>query len=298
MLIRILTAIVAILVLIPILVFSDTWLFPIAVGFFLFLAVFEIAGCVGMRKLLRFSIPTLTFTAIVSVFSGLYYKNVLHLEVLLPIIFAVGYIYLFYMFAVTMFSCGSIKFSKTAELVVMTIYAIIGFISVLALRGIGPEIAVDAQGYEAIVEKTGKYAYLLVFIGAWATDTGAYFIGVLFGKHKLIPAVSPKKTVEGAFGGILGCVVGFLIYGLILDLAFHVEINYVPLILLAIPVAVVSQIGDLIASYLKRENGIKDFGFIFPGHGGVMDRFDSIIAVAPVIYGAFLLLSDYVWFFR
>ena len=156
MLIRILTAIVAILVLIPILVFSDTWLFPIAVGFFLFLAVFEIAGCVGMRKLLRFSIPTLTFTAIVSVFSGLYYKNVLHLEVLLPIIFAVGYIYLFYMFAVTMFSCGSIKFSKTAELVVMTIYAIIGFISVLALRGIGPDIAVDAQGYEAIVEKTGN----------------------------------------------------------------------------------------------------------------------------------------------
>jgi len=106
----------------------------------------------------------------------------------------------------------------------------------------------------------------------------------LFGKHKLIPKVSPKKTVEGAFGGILGCIVGFVLYGLIMQAISEVKVNYIAIILLAIVISIVSQFGDLVASYIKREREIKDFGFIFPGHGGVLDRFDSIIAVAPTIY--------------
>lgn len=300
MLKRIITAIVAILVLIPILVFSDTWIFPIAVTIVGLIAIYEIAGCVGIRKNLRLSIPTYIFTAVVTVLSSLYYMDIMEKETLLPILLTIGYIYLFYIFAITMFSCGTLKFSKSAELVGITLYVLIGFVSILMLRGLGSNIIVGAteELCDSVSVKIGKYAYLLVFIGAWATDTGAYFIGVLFGKHKLIPAVSPKKTVEGAFGGILGCILGFAVYGCILDTLFHVEINYLPLILLAIPVAIVSQIGDLIASYLKRESGIKDFGSIFPGHGGIMDRFDSIIAVAPIIYATMLLLSNYVWFFH
>ena len=301
MLKRTITAIIAaIFILIPILVLSDTWIFPCAVGIFSLIAIYEVAGCVGMKKIFRFSIPTYIFTALIAVFSALYYKHLLAVEVLLPIMFALGCAYLFYMFAITMFSCGAHKFSKTAELICMTLYVIIGFISVMMLRDIGPNFFAgktdgSSLGFHV---NTGKYAYLLIFIGAWATDTGAYFVGVLFGKHKLIPAVSPKKTVEGALGGILGCVMGFFIYGLILDKIFYVDVNYLPLLVLAVPVAIVSQIGDLIASYLKRENGIKDFGFVFPGHGGVMDRFDSIIAVAPVIYATFLIIADYVWFFH
>ena len=301
MLKRTITAIIAaIFILIPILVLSDTWVFPCAVGIFSLIAIYEVAGCVGMKKIFRFSIPTYIFTALIAVFSALYYKHLLVVEVLLPIMFALGCAYLFYMFAVTMFSCGTHKFSKTAELICMTLYVIIGFISVMMLRDIGPNFFAGktdgaSLGFHV---NTGKYAYLLIFIGAWATDTGAYFVGVLFGKHKLIPAVSPKKTVEGALGGILGCVLGFFIYGLILDKIFYVDVNYLPLLVLAVPVAIVSQIGDLIASYLKRENSIKDFGFVFPGHGGVMDRFDSIIAVAPVIYATFLIIADYVWFFH
>lgn len=181
-----------------------------------------------------------------------------------------------------MFSCGNIKFSQAAELVSVTCYIIIGFLSIILLRK-WPE--------------TGQYLYLLIFIGAWMTDTGAYFVGVLFGKHKLIPAVSPKKTVEGAVGGVFGCVIGYAVYGLILDKCFSVSVNYIALLILAVVIAVVSQLGDLIASYIKREQGIKDFGFIFPGHGGVMDRFDSIIAVAPVIYGATLLLPSTIHIF-
>ena len=120
---------------------------------------------------------------------------------------------------------------------------------------------------------------------------------LFFGKHKLIPEVSPKKTVEGALGGILGCVVGYLIFALILNAFFEVKVNYIVLILLAIIISVISQCGDLIASYVKRDKGIKDYGAIFPGHGGMMDRFDSIIAVAPIILSIVLLLPENIQIF-
>jgi phosphatidate cytidylyltransferase len=168
-----------------------------------------------------------------------------------------------------MLSLGEIKFLQAAELITWTLYIMIGIMSIALLRRQG-----DA----------GVYLYGLIFIGAWMTDTGAYFVGVLFGKHKLIPKVSPKKTIEGAFGGILGCIVGFVLYGFIIQSICDVQVNYVAMVVLATVIAVVSQFGDLVASYIKREREIKDFGFIFPGHGGVLDRFDSIIAVAPTIY--------------
>ena len=104
------------------------------------------------------------------------------------------------------------------------------------------------------------------------------------GSVLLTGRTGPKKTVEGAFGGILGCVVGFVLYGFIIQVVSQVQVNYVAITILAIIISVVSQFGDLVASYIKREREIKDFGFIFPGHGGVLDRFDSIIAVAPTIY--------------
>ena len=106
-----------------------------------------------------------------------------------------------------------------------------------------------------------------------------------------------KKTVEGALGGILGCVVGYLIFALILNAFFEVKVNYIVLILLAIIISVISQCGDLIASYVKRDKGIKDYGAIFPGHGGMMDRFDSIIAVAPIILSIVLLLPENIQIF-
>ena len=189
---------------------------------------------------------------------------------------------MFIVFTVSMLSSGNIRFSQSAELVSFTAYIITGFLSILLLR-------------EADM---GKYLYLLVFIGAWSTDTGAYFAGVLFGKHKLIPEVSPKKTVEGAFGGVLGCVLGFVIYGFIISKRHpEISVNYLLLVPLALAVAVISQLGDLIASFVKREQGIKDFGFIFPGHGGVLDRFDSIIAVAPLIYIASLFVTKDIFTF-
>ncbi len=125
---------------------------------------------------------------------------------------------------------------------------------------------------------------LIVFIGAFATDTFAYFSGYFFGKHKLCPVISPKKTIEGSIGGSI-CSVGIvLIYGLFIDKKFGIDISYIKLGILGVLIAIVSQIGDLTASIIKRKYGVKDYGTIFPGHGGILDRLDSIIATAPLVY--------------
>ena len=139
------------------------------------------------------------------------------------------------------------------------------------------------------------YIYLLAFVGAWVPDTFAYFTGMLFGKHKLIPDVSPKKTVEGAVGGVVFCVLAFVGFGLLYNNLWVIEGGgKLPLWIMAVMgvlVSIVSQIGDLSLSLLKRKYGIKDFGKIFPGHGGVMDRFDSVLAVSIMLLVCFTALS-------
>ena len=139
----------------------------------------------------------------------------------------------------------------------------------------------------------GKYYYLLIFIGAWVCDTFAYFTGKLLGKHKLIPAISPKKTIEGSIGGIIFTIGAYALYGFILRQYFAFEIGYVELIIMGAVVAIVSQIGDLIASVFKREWGVKDYGTLLPGHGGIMDRFDSILATSAVSMIISLLFAPF-----
>ncbi len=134
----------------------------------------------------------------------------------------------------------------------------------------------------------GVYAVLLPFLFAWITDTGAYFTGITIGKHKLIPILSPKKTVEGAIGGVVLCVICSLAYVFVLDSVFSHTLmegnNYIKMIPLSLIASVVSQLGDFVSSAIKRDFNVKDFGNILPGHGGVMDRFDSIIFVSPLVY--------------
>ncbi len=276
MLKRIITAAVCIAVFIPVLMFSDTLVFPIVLGVLALIAIFEITGCVDVRRKYHLSLPSYLFVAVSFVLMTVALDSYMAEKTLLSLLFALGYAYLLFIFAVTMLTRGNIKFSQAAELVSTTLYILIGFLSILVLRR----------------HETGKYLYLLVFLGAWMTDTGAYFFGKFLGKRKLIPEVSPNKTVAGAFGGIVGCIVGYIVYALILQTWFEVRVNYWLLIALAAVIAVISQFGDLIASYIKRERGIKDYGFLFPGHGGVMDRFDSVIAVSPVLTAIVLLLPD------
>ena len=130
---------------------------------------------------------------------------------------------------------------------------------------------------------------LLTFICAWSCDTFAYFTGRFLGKHKLIPHVSPNKTVEGSVGGVIGAMVICIVYLLIVKNVF--DTNMLQWSNVVVEGAVyglvggaLSQLGDLIASAIKRDTGIKDFGWIFPGHGGFMDRFDSVMFIAPIMF--------------
>jgi len=131
----------------------------------------------------------------------------------------------------------------------------------------------------------GFYYVWLIFIGAFATDTFAYFTGYLLGRHKHLPEISPKKTVEGSIGGVIGCAFTMACYALYLK---HINLDSIMsmhhFIFLGLMCGIISQIGDWAASAIKRHVKIKDYGNIMPGHGGVLDRFDSILFTAPVVY--------------
>lgn len=121
----------------------------------------------------------------------------------------------------------------------------------------------------------------LIFIISWFSDTCAYYIGRKLGKRKLCPDVSPKKTIEGSIGGILGSIGGVLIWSYFIS---NTNIAWYQIVLLGVAAGIISQIGDLSASLIKRFIGVKDYGKIMPGHGGILDRFDSILFTAPIVY--------------
>ena len=140
------------------------------------------------------------------------------------------------------------------------------------------------------VMEDGKYYILVAFVLAFSADSGAYFAGRFFGKHKLAPVVSPKKTIEGAIGGVISAVACMLLYGLILQLGFDKSIHYGYAALYGAIGSTVSILGDLAFSVVKRQVNIKDYGKVIPGHGGILDRFDSMTMVAPVTEVLVLLL--------
>ena len=137
----------------------------------------------------------------------------------------------------------------------------------------------------------GVYTVWMIFISSWICDTCAYLVGMLIGKHKLAPVLSPKKSIEGALGGIIGsALVGAVYAYFIVEPAIsEQQITWIFVLISAVG-AVISQVGDLAASAIKRNHEIKDYGKLIPGHGGVMDRFDSVIFTAPMIYFLAILL--------
>lgn len=141
-------------------------------------------------------------------------------------------------------------------------------------------------------ENGGIIYLILVCIAAWVTDSAAYFVGTLFGKRKLFPNLSPNKTLEGVIGGLVatGIIFTIICYGYWKKVFPDAEISLLHTILIGVICAFSGMAGDLFASAIKRQSGIKDFGFIMPGHGGVMDRFDSFLFVAPVL---FYLISNF-----
>ena len=129
----------------------------------------------------------------------------------------------------------------------------------------------------------GRYFVLVPFVVGFLSDTGAYFIGCRFGKRKLAPVISPNKSVEGVLGGVAFAVAGMLIYGLIMHFGFHFRVNFVCTLLYGVVGTACGVFGDLCFSVIKRQTGLKDYGNLIPGHGGVLDRFDSMMVVAPAV---------------
>lgn len=139
----------------------------------------------------------------------------------------------------------------------------------------------------------GRYLIWLVFLCSWGSDTCAYAVGVLIGKHKMTPKLSPKKSVEGAIGGIIGAALLCMLYTKLVINVYTIGpyFSLLQAALLGAVGAMVSMVGDLAASAIKRDHNIKDYGKLIPGHGGIMDRFDSVIVTAPIIFMGTALLS-------
>ncbi len=134
-----------------------------------------------------------------------------------------------------------------------------------------------------IGHREGRFYILIPFVIAFLSDTGAYFAGYAFGKHKLAPVISPKKTVEGLVGGVAGAIVGMILYCVVLKSAFDFEVNFLYGAIYGVLGSLASVFGDLCFSAIKRQTGIKDYGNLIPGHGGILDRFDSMTVVAPLV---------------
>ena len=144
--------------------------------------------------------------------------------------------------------------------------------------------------YQTRILPGGVFTVWLVFVCSWGCDTCAYCVGMLIGKHKMAPVLSPKKSVEGGIGGIAGAALIGLLYALAINHWGNAGANVLEYVLIGAAGGAISQIGDLAASAIKRYHNIKDYGRLIPGHGGILDRFDSVIFTAPIIYYLAILL--------
>ena len=265
---RIITAVVGLFVLAGVLFTFNTLVFNLVIAAITLIALHEIYSALGFEKqdwpLLGILVP---YTLLVMLSSYSICR-----AMVMPASFLVVLFYAIYLVVRN----GVISYQKASGLAMFSGIVIFCFYSFIQLKELLP---VEKFGYDAI------FFILLILCFAWGGDTCAYFAGRAFGKHKLCPVVSPKKTVEGAVGGVLVTV----IYSVAADRmeAFtrsNIGVSmYIIIALLACVAAVLGIYGDLFASVVKRQCGIKDYGTIFPGHGGILDRFDSVMFIAPFV---------------
>ncbi len=264
MLVRTISSVVFLLIILPCIYFSSTPLF-IALTVFLSLAsVYEMLKCNGLKSNVVLSITMYS----ISLFPILarYLSLALFYKLIFPIIFVLSFVVM----TVYTFMKDKPELSKVISTWFIALYATAGFTALVLL---------------ADVSENGSWQIMFfAFAAAWVTDSCALICGMLFGKHKLLPSVSPKKTVEGAVGGVIFCIAAFLLYAKLLEIGFNFEItSYFMIGVCGLVCGIVAVIGDLLFSAIKRASGIKDFGSIMPGHGGVLDRFDSVISVSLVL---------------
>ena len=271
---RIISAAGGLALLAVVVIFFDTLLVNFLAAGICLLALFEIFKA---ADLLRFRV----LTGVCGVFCVL----ILFLN---TNAIAISFSYLSYLLVMLLRDHDKLRVEQVAYSFLMSILLAVSFYCLILLKEqTGPQM--------------GMFYMLLIFGSAWWADSGAYFVGTFLGKHKLCPRISPKKTVEGLIGGIVTAVIG----NVLVCLVFQAFCNWVvpwgyiknavtisiPAVALVTPFAtLLGVLGDLSASVIKRQYGIKDFGNIMPGHGGAMDRFDSVLFISPLFYFIFNIL--------
>lgn len=273
MMTRIISSIVAFAIAAIVLILHDTIVFNIAISFFSVIIIYEVFTAQNCMQYKLTSAICLILTGLLPFTYNDFFAPYRTLILLLSV---------FAIFITYIINHKSLMFDKLCVMLASSLLVILGmcsFFNVLKLDKIH-----------------GLFLLVVSLCGAWFSDTGAYFAGTFFGKHKLCPPISPKKTVEGLIGGIISSALLFMLSGFVYFKIMEynntiVSINYINLAILGACCALVGLLGDLSASLLKRQSQIKDFGNIMPGHGGVLDRFDSILFVVPFMSFALKYIS-------
>lgn len=282
--IRILSALVGVVVLIGVLVCPYTIVLAGFAAVLAALAVWELLRNTDKVKSLAMVIVSMLFSAssvMMMYFTCIklaehYYPSIHHFDAEMKqwmmIMLALPLVYGLLMVVVWLFCMKKVTFNAVCYGYLFTLYPTIGFGSMVMLRE---------------TPNQGMWLLVLLLMIAWISDTGAYFVGTFLGKHKMAPVISPKKSWEGFFGGwvisVLFAVALFIVRHHIVsgEGIFYTLTIFLPVVIILAPLSVC---GDLLASVIKRRCGIKDFGKIMPGHGGVMDRFDSVVFIAPILF--------------
>lgn len=277
---RIISGLVGTVILFAVLLCPVSWVFTVVVAAATAIAVWELLHNTGIVKSNVMTVGSMVFAAATAIACGVDARNlgvpvattpdyplfeVLPLELLLLVLAA----YLLFVLVL------AVAFRKAYvwKGLGLTLYATLGFSALVALRA---------------TSDYGIYYVLLPMVISWMSDTGAYFVGTFLGKHKMAPVISPKKSWEGFFGGWLISVGATALYAYVCNVAFldgtYASFNVAAVAVLAAVLAPLSMCGDLLASVIKRKSGIKDYGNLMPGHGGVMDRFDSVVFISLPVY--------------
>lgn len=264
---RIISSILGLGLLAAVLALFDTFVLNFAISIVCLMAMFEFLSATKIRENKLLSLVSYITVAIVPFIP-------MQKEMDLLPMFLLPYICLLF--------CILLKTHSTTR---------VDHIGLVFMTSLGIPLSLSTAVYirDQLPTAVGIFYVLVALGGAWLSDSGAYFVGRAFGKHKMCPKISPNKTIEGAVGGLVTCVLLYGVMGLIFQgvcavIGFGVEINYLHLLMIAPFASLISIVGDLSASIIKRQYDVKDFGNIMPGHGGVLDRFDSVLFVVPFVY--------------
>lgn len=271
MLKRMLTSIIGIPLSIVILIFANKYLVDIIVGILALMGVYEVFKCLKAK------------------YNPVYWLGFL-VCLLIPFIHVIPENIMNYVYMLTPISILIVLFIQGVFTRMKTSFSdiAVSFAGIMYIVGLFVFVAL-LFGFEKNGILLGKYYIWYLFLATWGSDAFAYLIGVKFGKHKY-SKISPKKSVEGAIAGIVSGVCLMLIATIIFNNYFDLGINYIYIAFIGLLLTVIGQIGDLVASSIKRSVNVKDFSNLLPGHGGIVDRFDSVIFAAPFAFFLFTLL--------